>query len=364
MKYWDAIYLWDNSSGSSGAYVDLEFAASDIPGTATAMFGQAADKIYLGLDRTFNAAYFELGTNGSGLGAFTYQYWDGSTWRNLPLKRLYAFNENGVPEFPVPSNWTARTLTDVAGSGLNSGLAAEDIAYYWIRISQSATPTTVPTLTRSFPFPSYGYVTPTEIADFLQLRQDFSTTTSPSKTNVETIMRRVEGRIEGYSLHSWKPKYRHEELYEFNRWGFVLKRYPVIRLFEVAIHNGSDYEVMSEGRSEDYFIDNERGIVPLTRLMKLPYAYSRSRSWGYGEFKRAIRTNYVWGRDIDFDDRAEMVKDIVIKLVSADIISNYDYTTMVPQGTDRFSLEQKVNYWRESAEERLEELRAIRAFVP
>ena len=362
MKYWDAIYLWDNSSGSSGAYVDLEFAASDIPGTATAMFGQAADKIYLGLDRTFNAAYFELGTNGSGLGAFTYQYWDGSTWRNLPLKRLYAFNENGVPEFPVPSNWTARTLTGVEGT--NTNLAAEDIAYYWIRISQSATPTTVPTLTRSFPFPSYGYVTPTEIADFLQLRQDFSTTTSPSKTNVETIMRRVEGRIEGYSLHSWKPKYRHEELYEFNRWGFVLKRYPVIRLFEVAIHNGSEYEVMSEGRSEDYFIDNERGIVPLTRLMKLPYAYSRSRSWGYGEFKRAIRTNYVWGRDIDFDDRAEMVKDIVIKLVSADIISNYDYTTMVPQGTDRFSLEQKVNYWRESAEERLEELRAIRAFVP
>ena len=359
MKYWDAIYLWD---GSANGYVDLEFAASDVPGTATDMFGQAVDKIYLGLDRTFNAAYFELGTNGSGLGTFTYQYWDGSTWRSLPLKRTYGFNENGVAEFPVPTNWTARTLTGVENS--NTNLASEDVAYYWVRISQTATATDVPTLTRSFPFPTYGYVTPTEIADFLQLRQDFSTTTSPTKANVETIMRRVEGRIEGYSLHAWKPKYRHEELYEFNRWGFVLKRYPVIRLFEVAIHNGSDYEVMSEGRTQDYFIDNDRGIVPLTRLMKLPYAYSRSRSWGYGEFKRAVRANYVWGRDIDFDDRAEMVKDIVIKMVSADIISNYDYTTMVPQGTDRFSLEQKVNFWRESAEERLEELRAIRAFVP
>ena len=59
-----------------------------------------------------------------------------------------------------------------------------------------------------------------------------------------------------------------------------------------------------------------------------------------------------------------MLKDITIKLVSADIISNYDYTTLVPQGTDRFSLEQKVNFWRESAEERLEELRAVRIYVP
>ena len=359
MKYWDAIYLWDSSAN---AYADLEFAASDEPGTSTALFGQPADKVYVGLDRTFNAIYFQLGVSGAGMGTFTYEYWDGSSWRNIPLKRLYSFNETGVGEFPIPSNWTTRTLTGVENT--NTNIASEDVAYYWVRISQTATPTTIPTLNRSFPFPSYGYTTPTEISSFLQLRQDFSTSTSPSKADVETILRRIEGRIEGYSLHAWKPKYRHEELYEFNRWGFVLKRYPVIRLFEVAIHNGSEYEVMSEGRTQDYFIDNDRGIVPLTRLMQMPYAYSRMKSWGFGEFKRAVRASYVWGRDIDFDDRSEMVKDIAIKMVSADIISNYDYTTMVPQGTDRFSLEQKVNYWRESAEERLEELRAIRAFVP
>ena len=359
MKYWDATYLWDNSAN---AYVDLEFAASDVPGTNVSLFGQAADRLYLGLDRTFNAAYFQLGAAGSGLGTFTYQYWDGSTWRNLPLRRMYQFNETGVAEFPIPANWAARTLTGVENS--NTNLASEDIAYFWVRITQTAVPTTVPTLTRSYPFSSYAYATPTEIADFLQLRQDFSDTTSPSKSAVENILRRIEGRIEGYSLHSWKPKYRHEELYEFNRYGFVLKRYPIISLFEVAIHNGSEYEVMTEGRSQDYFVDNHRGIVPLTRLMHLPYAYSRMKSWGFGEFKRAVRTNYIWGRDLDFDDRGEMVKDITIKLVSADIISNYDYTTLVPQGTDRFSLEQKVNFWRESAEERLEELRAVRIYVP
>ena len=59
-----------------------------------------------------------------------------------------------------------------------------------------------------------------------------------------------------------------------------------------------------------------------------------------------------------------MVEDVATKLVSSDIISNYDYTTMVPQGTDRFSLDQKVAQWRESAEERLEELRSTRLCVP
>ena len=144
MKYWDATYLWDNSAN---AYVDLEFAASDVPGTNVSLFGQAADRLYLGLDRTFNAAYFQLGAAGAGLGTFTYQYWDGSTWRNLPLRRMYQFNETGVAEFPIPANWTARTLTGVENS--NTNLASEDIAYFWVRITQTAVPTTVPTLTRS-----------------------------------------------------------------------------------------------------------------------------------------------------------------------------------------------------------------------
>jgi hypothetical protein len=72
----------------------------------------------------------------------------------------------------------------------------------------------------------------------------------------------------------------------------------------------------------------------------------------------------VWGRDEDSDVATGMVEDIATKLVSSDIISNYDYTTMVPQGTDRFSLDQKVQQWRESAEERLEEIRSTRLWVP
>ena len=123
---------------------------------------------------------------------------------------------------------------------------------------------------------------------------------------------------------------------------------------------------MTEGRTSDYFVDPQTGIVPLTRLLSIPFTYTRSAiyTWGFGEFKKAVNVNYVWGRDFDEDIAAGMVEDITTKLASADIISNYDYTTIVPQGTDRYSLEQKVNYWRESAEERMEELRSVRVWVP
>ena len=364
MRSWDSIYLWDDSASG---YVDLEFAAADLAGSAVNLIGQTAGKLYMGLDRTFNSAFFELDTIGTYNDTPDYEYYDGSAWKNLPLQRTYAFNEDGVVEWRIPNDWGTTLLAGLEVS--NTNLQTEDTtggtAKYWVRVSCS-TVTTTATMKRSFPFPSYNYTTPSIISSFLQLRQDFSTTTSPSIAEVEMIIRRIESRIERYSTNSWRPNYRHEELYEFSRYGIVLKRQPVIKLLELAVYDGQDYNILTEGRTSDYYCDNRTGVVPLTRLLSIPFTYTRSAiyTWGFGEFKRAVRANYVWGRDEDDDVASGMVEDITTKLVSADIISNYDYTSMVPQGTDRFSLDQKVAQWRESAEERLEELRSVRVWVP
>jgi len=363
---WDSIYLWDNSAS---AYVDLEFAATDLAGASVSLMGQTTDKLYMGLDRTFNSAYFELDTQGSYNDAPDYEYYNGSTWKNLPLSKTYAFVDDGVVQWRAPSDWALVLLAGVEASNTNlktgsSGDSTSGTARYWVRVSCS-TFTTTATLKRSFPFPTYNYTTPTKISAFLQLRQDFSTTTSPSIAEVEDMIRRIESRIERYSTHSWRPNYRHEELYEFSRYGLVLKRHPVIKLLELAVYDGSGFLVLSEGRTSDYYVDNITGIVPLTRLMSIPFTYTRSTgTWGFGEFKRAVRASYVWGRNTEDDVATGLVEDITTKLVASDIISNYDYTTIVPQGTDRYSLEQKVSYWRESAEERLEELRSTRMWVP
>ena len=365
---WSSIYLWDNSAS---AYVDLEFAAIDLAGAAVSLMGQTTDKLYMGLDRTFNSAYFEVDTEGSYNATPDYEYYDDQgRWKNLPLSKTYAFDGDGIVQWRAPSDWATVLLTGIEASNTNlktgsSGDSTSGTARYWVRVSCS-TVTTAATLKRTFPFPTYNYTTPTRIAAFLQLRQDFSATTSPSTAEVEDLIRRVESRIERYSTNSWRPNYRHEELYEFSRYGIVLKRHPVIKLLELAVYDGSEFNVLTEGRTSDYYVDNDTGVVPLTRLMSIPFTYTRSAiyTWGFGEFKRAVRASYVWGRSTEDDVATGLVEDITTKLVASDIISNYDYTTMVPQGTDRYSLEQKVSQWRESSEERLEELRSVRLWVP
>ena len=317
---------------------------------------------------SFNAIFFQLETAGDYGTLLDWEYWNGSAWTNLSISRNYVLNAiSGVVQYRVPNDWASTTLTGKESA--NTGLKTEDTsagtAKYWVRVAASAV-TTVAIMNRSFPFPMYGYTTPSRIAEFLQLRQDFSTDTSPSKVEVERIIERIESRIDRYSTNSWKPNFRQDELYEFSRYAIVLKRAPVISLIEFAIWDGASFNVMLEGRAQDYFVDEKTGIVPLTRLLSIPFTYTRSAiyTWGFGEFKRAVRMNYVWGRDFDEDIASGMVEDITTKLVSSDLISNYDYTTMVPQGTDRFSLDQKVASWRETADERLEELRSVRLWVP
>ena len=358
-----SIYLWDSSAG---AYVNLEFASSDLPGTALALMEQATDRLYMGLDRTFDGIWFDLTVGGVGYtDPADWEIWDGTAWSNLPISINYDFTADGIIRFAIPSSWTTRLLNGVEGSDTNLG--ADDIASgvskYWVRVTSAAVPTTVATMRRTFPFPSYAYTTPVDVNAWLQLRTAFSTTTSPTLVEVENVIRKIEGRVEGYSTLAWKPKYRENEFYEYNRWGFTLKRYPVLQLFELSIWNGSAFEILVEGREQDYFVDEPTGIVSFSRLINLPFAYSRSRSWGFGEFRRAIRVSYIWGKDIDFDDRAFMVRDLTTKLVAADLLSNYDFTQLIPQGTDRFALEQKINYWREEGTERLEELRPLRTWT-
>jgi len=364
MIVWDSFYLWDDSAST---YVDHEFAASDIPGASVDLIGQTADKIYMGLDRKFYAAFFELDTAGVYGTLLDWEFWDGSAWKNLPISRNYVLDSvSGVIQFRVPNDWATTTLTGVEGA--NTGLKTVDTsagtAKYWLRVAAS-TVTTAATMKRSFPFPTYGYTTPTRISQFLQLRQDFSTTTAPDISEVERIIERVESRIDRYTTNSWKPNFRQDETYEFSRHGLVLKRQPAIRVIDLSIWDGSAFALLAEGRSQDYFVDAKTGIIPITRLLSIPFTYTRqSTAWGFGEFKRSINVNYVWGRDFDEDVASGMVEDITTKLAAADIISNYDYTNIVPQGTDRYSLEQKVSYWRENAEERIEELRSVRMWVP
>ena len=137
MIVWGSFYLWDNSAS---AYVDHEFAASDIPGAAVSLIGQTTDKIYMGLDRKFYAVFFELEVAGDYGTLLDWEYWDGSAWKNLPIARNYVLDAvSGVIQFRSPSDWASNTLTGVEAA--NTGLKTEDTsagtAKYWLRVAAS-----------------------------------------------------------------------------------------------------------------------------------------------------------------------------------------------------------------------------------
>ena len=332
---------------------DLLYESIDVPGAAYPLMSVRGDILTMSLDRSFNGAYIRLGNNGS-YSDIVWEYLvgededDDASWARLPLQKPYNFDNTGVLLFRIPSNWRRN-----------------DNANYAIRARITSAGVDTATLLRAYPFPSFAYTTVKDVERLLLLRREGGLTedTNPSISDVERIIMRIEGRIEGYSTQSWKPIFVGTELYDFARHGFVVRRYPIIDMLDLALWRGSSYSSLVEGRDGDYHVNPEKGMVTFSRIHTLPFTYSRHNLYGYGEFRNSIQLSYIWGKDIDFDDRAFMVRDIATKLVAADILSSYDYTAFIPEGTDRFGIERRIERWTTDAEERLEELRPLRMFV-
>ena len=335
---------------------DLFFDSIDVPGGAVNVMSSSGDQLVLGLDRTFNGVYFQLGETGNYGSNLVWEYLadededNNDSWDPLPLQRGYDFSDTNVVMFPVPNDWVKNNDEE-----------------YLIRIRLTANATTPASILRIYPFPTYSYADVEDVERLIQLRRadsaGFTETTTPKKSDVERILARIEGRIEGYSTQAWKPKFRADELYDFSAYGFVMNRQPIIDIIKLESYRSSSFTTLTEGRDSDYHFNPRTGEVTFTRLNTLPFSYNRHNLYGYGAQKESIKVTYVWGKDLDFDDRGYMVQDILVKLTAADLLSSYDFTNLIPQGTDRFSIESRIQRWTEDANERLEELRPVRVFT-
>ena len=99
------------------------------------------------------------------------------------------------------------------------------------------------------------------------------------------------------------------------------------------------------------------------RISSLPFTYNRSRHFGIGRYSLPLRATYLWGKDIDFDEKGGIVRNIVTHFTAAEILRSYDYTALIAEGTDRYGIESRIHDWEENARERLEELRPLRMFL-
>lgn len=359
MENFSAAWLWDNSAS---AYVNNtnSYASS----TASDLWGQTADYLYLGLEREMRGGVFTLTTNGS-YGAFTYAYWNGSAWTTIIPLVNYTFNTSKYFLINPPADWQPRTFN---ATDPHTASVPDSISRYWLRIS-TASVTTTSVATRCYSIPEISYATPTLVYQLLQFKQDFTNTGTPSRRAVIELIKRAESKIDYRTRKSWRWNVENTsystqiQLFDYNRWGISLRKWPVLDLYSVAVWNGGSFETLVSGRDQDYFIDNASGLLYLSRMFLLPATYGlqgRYFLFGAGEYKRAIQVEYSYGRNPNLDyEQFGRAQDAATKLAAVDVLTTADYSNLVSSGVDKLSFESKIIQYKADIEENLDQLTGI-----
>ena len=263
---------------------------------------------------------------------------------------------------PAFDAWRKVAITDIDG-----------VRRYWARISGTPIRGNSTRLTALTIRPFASIATAEDVREQLQFREKFPDDAEfdanmqynfPDNSNgqtfpltekiVERYIRGAEDSIYFITGQYYRPEFQEYELLDFRAYGMALRHRPVLHVYDLAVHNGNDWETKEEGKNHDWHMEYELGMIYISTLFMdvvppiLRRGYSERRN--QGSFKRGVRVSYVHGHDTT-DRMAMEVNRIVTKQACIDIISNNDFAWLMPQSLDRVSLERKVQLWREEIEE-------------
>ena len=357
-------------NGSS--YTDVTLEAQSPAGTSFTILGASSHYLYLGNDAKFDMAIFDVDTAGS-LGALTWQYYNGSAWTEfIPASGRYeldpddneggqyAFDKDGAEIFPsnLLSDWTT--------------VAINSSTLYWVRISSPSSVTTSPTIKRIQMRPHAAYCTTKEVYELMQLKNvlsgtDFTSSTVPAKSTVEQYIYEAQSYIDMQSRKSWRPNYIANEYHPFNLNGFHLDRPDPYKILALQIWNGQSWDTKRQGRTKDYFLVPDTGMIQFSRYFLLPARFSSYNApvwrWGGGEFTMPVKVTYLHGRDIHTDaQQGGLITDMAKKLAAIEISRSADFGGSVVSGMDRYDISSKISGWQAEIESNLDSMRAFEVF--
>jgi len=365
--YFDFVEVYDGSS-----FTDRTLESQSPGGTAFSVLAGTDDFLYLGDASRFDMAVFDVDTVGS-LGTLKYEYHNGSAWVEFtPLSATqlidpddnqytaYAFDKDGAEQFPVGriANWATTTIDSESA--------------YWIRISSPTSVTTAPTVKSIKKRGINTYCAPPDVFSLLQLEgvlggDNFTTSTTPLLKTVETFINEAESKIDYITRKSWRPNIVYGEHHEFNINGFKLDREYPHKILRVAIWSGNEFISKDTGRTSDYFLVGDTGMIHFSRYFLLPARFTSYNApifrFGGGEFTQPIKVDYIYGRDIHTDTReGGVVTEICKKMAATEILRNSDFGEVVVSGMDRVQLNEKISGWTEEVNETLDSLKAFEVF--
>jgi len=363
MDHFQSIWLYDNSTT---AFINNSVEAELAGGTAFELMDETSDYQYFGFPRRVSTVIFKLAVAGS-LGALTWEYTDDSadadSWaRTIPQvdsSLNSTTHDNYVILKPIP-NWASVAFSTTKPHAVAS--VPDTTARFWLRVS-AASITTAATVNEIQCVPYAHYTTPSRVSAALQIA-DFSTSTQPTLAEVEDTIRSVESRLDYRVKKSWRYNLQTNEYHGFNLSGIRLRKDNVRDVISLQIWDGASFETKTgseDDRKNDYFFIPEEGMVYFSRYFLLParlaYVGPHWWGWGVGEFTKAIKITYIWGRDKDTDERGYEVELLATKMAAIELFRSHDYSAWAISGSDRVPISQKIDQWTIEVEDGLESLR-------
>ena len=360
LPYFEAVWIWDNSAS---AYVNRTIISQTLSGASFAIFEDINDFLYLGSSSRFDLGAYILATAGT-IGARTHAYSrSDNTWTQFIPGGTYDFTISGGEAYTNLRNWAPRAFS---ASSPHAATPPDTAIRYWIRISVASV-STPPTVNQIMSRPYAAYCTASDVKNQLQLPFDFDETTNPTRDTVEDYIHQAQSIIDYKTWMSWRLNYVEDEEYQFNMAGFKLKHRDIVAITKLEVWNGGTYEIKTQGRTGDYFVVNELGLVKFSRFFMLPARFTSGNSptgrWGWGEFEFPCRISYLYGSSTHTDAlRGGMVFDICKKMAARDCIMNHDYTLLSASGVDKIVLDRKAESWEIEISEKLESLQSWQVF--
>jgi hypothetical protein len=364
MRRADAIMLWH-----AGAMSDVTDALGDATSPITFAAG---DALYVAHGEWLSGLYVQVDLAPAGIPTVAAEMWDAATatWKSLPVQekidqvqvghvlhpRAYDFTTPGVIYWGT-SQWL--WVLKVAGGGFpeNAVTPVDGIPYYWVRLRNVGTVDVQ--VARVLPNLYNTYATHQDVAHFLGLREEFTDVRAPLQMAIRRRIRQAEDWVENYTRKSWRLRAAYNERYVFNPFGVRLKNYPVWYVTHLGVWAGSSFADMREGRNQDFWVSNDTGMVYFTRIL-----YGRGLPWSsvatrYLRAPDALQVDYIYGFDFDMDRRRDVVSDIVIKRVAAQIVDSQDWVAVLTNNPDTVPKAEKARAWKEEAEAQAAEIRSL-----
>lgn len=208
------------------------------------------------------------------------------------------------------------------------------------------------------------YCSTEDVAEYFDKYDDFDGTTTPSASRVESRIGAESSWVDNYTGHAWRARQivdaYHDLEGQYNwRQGLPISlqkrdiRTPLDETEgdKIEIWRGNDYDdfvadsEFKEGRDEDYWVDESRGIL---------YIYRRYVFWSRAN---EIRLTYRYGQE----EVPQIIRDSVARRVAAYYMEADQYRKLVPGNDDAADPGQIAEMWREQSEKDLEPFKEIRS---